>query len=131
MKRRTQLLGSWHPNSCRLCGGHGRADHRTISGRLKDGRRRTDVSKQYTLAFSHAIASELSHLLYEYDVQGDEEQRQSPTPHDYFEFSDIDLNSPAIAAWPHWPTVTCAGCKAEKAGRVGVSHDKDNFLKVV
>ena len=71
MKRRTQLRGSvpLSDRVVKLCEGHGRSEHRNISGRLKDGTRRTDFSKEYPVTFCERVAIDLDIFMEEVFVE--------------------------------------------------------------
>ena len=90
-----------------ICGEHGRSERKTIGGKLRDGRRRTGVAKEYPSPFCETMASEIFSSLY--DVQGGEGQRQTGT---FLAEGVPDPLSEALLAMPNWAKVTCPGCHA-------------------
>ena len=61
MRRRSRLRGSklFSRELLTTCTGHGRTDHREITGRLKNGTARSVYAKAYTVGFCTAVVDEM------------------------------------------------------------------------
>ena len=139
MRWRTRLRASklFSRELLTLCGGHGRLDHREITGKLRDGTARSALGKVYTVDFSTDLVDELvmansSDSEDDVDVlfatttraQGDAERRQSQST-DYDESEDCECEEP-FEIFTNFGKITCKGCIAKAKGKTGILKHAEN-----